>query len=585
MSFSRIRWRVAVCYIGLIVLAMTVLSAYLLGSVRDTYLANLRSELVSEAHFAGDALSPTLAQNGSNELASLVDYYADLSGVRITIVSTDGAVLGDSQEDSARMDNLLYRPEVQEALSSGEGTSIRFNRVANYSVMYVAVAVADGDQTVGIVRLALPLDQIRADIDRLRGAIVGGTVVVALLALLLAVGIAERTAYPVRRLIEAVQRMTEGDLDTRLIPTTCDEVGTLTRTFNRMADHLRETINRLDDERAQLMVVFEHMADGVLITDGEGIVHLINPAALALFDVSAEDALNRTLVQVVREHRIVEVWQTFRESGEDQVELIEAGPRGLFLQVVVTSLTTIEPGASLIIVQDLSHVRRLETIRREFISNISHELRTPLAAVKAVVDTLRDGALEDPPVAQHFLDRLDDEIDALTQMVEELLELSSIESGRVPIRLIPTTLENIILPSVERLQLQADRAQLDVEIDIPADAPLVLGDLARLHQVVVNLLHNAIKFTPPGGKVSISAKAGEGEVVIAVSDTGVGIPGDVLPRIFERFYKEDRARSGGGTGLGLAIAKHVVQAHGGRIWAESTEGKGSTFYIALLAGG
>ena len=585
MSFSRIRWRIAVCYIGLIVLAMTVLTVYLLGSVRDTYLANLRSELVSEAHFAGDALSPTLAQNGSNELASLVDYYADLSGVRITIVSTDGAVLGDSQEDSARMDNLLYRPEVQEALLSGEGTSIRFNRVANYSVMYVAVAVADGDQTVGIVRLALPLDQIRADIDRLRRTIVGGTVVVALLALLLAVGIAERTAYPVRRLIEAVQRMTEGDLDTRLIPTTRDEVGTLTRTFNRMADHLRETINRLDDERAQLMVVFEHMADGVLITDGEGLVHLINPAALAIFDVSAEDALNRTLVQVVREHRIVEVWQTFRESGEDQVELIEAGPRGLFLQVIVTSLTTIEPGASLIILQDLSHVRRLETIRREFISNISHELRTPLAAVKAVVDTLRDGALEDPPVAQHFLDRLDDEIDALTQMVEELLELSSIESGRVPIRLIPTTLENIILPSVERLQLQADRAQLDVEVDIPADVPLVLGDLARLHQVVVNLLHNAIKFTPPGGKVSISAKAGEGEVVIAVSDTGVGIPGDVLPRIFERFYKEDRARSGSGTGLGLAIAKHVVQAHGGRIWAESTEGKGSTFYIALLAEG
>lgn len=585
MSFSRIRWRIAVCYIGLIVLAMTVLTVYLLGSVRDTYLANLRSELVSEAHFAGDALSPTLAQNGSNELASLVDYYADLSGVRITIVSTDGAVLGDSQEDSARMDNLLYRPEVQEALLSGEGTSIRFNRVANYSVMYVAVAVADGDQTVGIVRLALPLDQIRADIDRLRRTIVGGTVVVALLALLLAVGIAERTAYPVRRLIEAVQRMTEGDLDTRLIPTTRDEVGTLTRTFNRMADHLRETINRLDDERAQLMVVFEHMADGVLITDGEGLVHLINPAALAIFDVSAEDALNRTLVQVVREHRIVEVWQTFRESGEDQVELIEAGPRGLFLQVIVTSLTTIEPGASLIILQDLSHVRRLETIRREFISNISHELRTPLAAVKAVVDTLRDGALKDPPVAQHFSDRLDDEIDALTQMVEELLELSSIESGRVPIRLIPTTLENIILPSVERLQLQADRAQLDVEVDIPADVPLVLGDLARLHQVVVNLLHNAIKFTPPGGKVSISAKAGEGEVVIAVSDTGVGIPGDVLPRIFERFYKEDRARSGSGTGLGLAIAKHVVQAHGGRIWAESTEGKGSTFYIALLAEG
>jgi two-component system phosphate regulon sensor histidine kinase PhoR len=226
-------------------------------------------------------------------------------------------------------------------------------------------------------------------------------------------------------------------------------------------------------------------------------------------------------------------------------------------------------------------VRRLETVRRDFISNISHELRTPLASLKALADTLRDGALEDPPAAQRFLDRMEVEVDALTQMVQELLELSRIESGQVGFEMAQVPVVNVVRPPVERLRPQAERADLQLSVDLAPDLPPVLADAERMQQVITNLVHNAIKFTPPGGEVAISATAGEGEVIISVRDTGVGIPADDLPRIFERFYKADRARSGGGTGLGLAIAKHIVLAHGGRIWAESVEGRGSTFYVAL----
>jgi two-component system phosphate regulon sensor histidine kinase PhoR len=247
----------------------------------------------------------------------------------------------------------------------------------------------------------------------------------------------------------------------------------------------------------------------------------------------------------------------------------------------------------LVILQDLTQIRRLEMVRRDFISNISHELRTPLASLKALVDTLRDGALDDPPAAQRFLNRIETEVDSLTQMVQELLELSRIESGQVPLRLVPTPVAEVVTPPVERLHPQAERAGLGLSLALPPGLPLVLADAERAQQVVTNLVHNAIKFTRPGGQVTVRAYAVEdegrepasarhrSEIVIEVVDTGVGIPADDLPRIFERFYKADRARSGGGTGLGLAIAKHIVQGHGGRIWAESVEGRGSKFYFSL----
>ncbi len=582
--FRNIRWRIAIPYMILILLAMIGLVVYLSDLVRDMYLADLEAELTTEARLIGDVLASSHAcDEPGGDLDAQARRYADLLGVRVTIIGADGTVLGESHEDRTKMDNHLYRLEVQQALAKGQGSSVRFSQTVGYEMMYVAVPVMAEGRVTGIARVALPLRQIEAHVARLRQTVLSAMLITTSLAVLMALLIAERTARPVRQLTEVVQRMTEGDLSARLLPITRDEIGTLTRAFNQMADRLQETITTLDEERGRLTAVLDNMADGVLITDGDGRVRLINPAAARLLGTDIEAALDRSFAQVARDHRMIALWQQCHEGGGERIESVELDRRGPFLQAIVTPLQDTEPRACLVILQDLTQVRRLETVRRDFISNISHELRTPLASLKALVDTLRDGALEDPTAARHFLDRMETEVDALTQTVQELLELSRIESGQVPFRLTPVAVAEVVLPPVERLRPQAERFVLRLTVDLPSDLPPVLADAERIQQAVTNLVHNAVKFTPSGGEVTISAAVSKDEVVVSVRDTGVGIPADDLPRIFERFYKADQARSGGGTGLGLAIAKHIVQGHGGRIWAESVEGRGSTFYFSLPA--
>jgi two-component system phosphate regulon sensor histidine kinase PhoR len=334
----------------------------------------------------------------------------------------------------------------------------------------------------------------------------------------------------------------------------------------------------LEDQRARLADVLDQMTDGVLIVDPEGRVALINPAARRMF--STKDPAGRSVTEVLRHHQLVSTWHRCQETGEAQTEAVELPARRQFLQITAIP-DRLVPGGSLIFLQDLTRVRRLETVRRDFISNLSHELRTPLASLKALTETLSEGALEDPPAARRFLARMETEVDALTQMTNELLELTKIESGQVPLDLKPLAPHTLLVSASERMRLQAERAGLEVHLRIPDDLPNILADFARLEQVLVNLIHNAVKFTPPGGQITLSAAMEDRFVRFSVRDTGEGIPAEILPRIFERFYKADRARSGGGTGLGLSIARHMVEAHGGKIWAESEENQGSTFSFTI----
>ncbi len=318
------------------------------------------------------------------------------------------------------------------------------------------------------------------------------------------------------------------------------------------------------------------------MVDPQGGIVLINQAAEHIFGIDAETAMGRSLVETLRLHQIVNVWQKANQDGTTVIQEIDLINQRKSLQVIATPLGGVLTGNILLILQDVTRIRRLETIRRDFVSNISHELRTPLASLKALTETLLDGALEDPPASRRFLTRIETEVDSLALMVQELLELTRIESGRVPLEIENTTPEKLIQGAVERLQMQAERAGLAIAVQCDPDLPMVMADIPRMQQVLMNLLHNAIKFTPAGGSIELFAYPHEGgQVVFGVRDTGVGISPDDLARIFERFYKADRSRSGGGTGLGLAISKHLVEAHNGRIWAESVEGRGSTFYFVL----
>jgi len=582
--FRKLRWRIALPYVALILVATLGLTVYISDQVRQVRLADLEAQLLADARLLADGAAPLLQEKADPQvLDGLARRWAAALEARVTVIGADGVVLGESHEDRTQMDNHLLRPEVRQALKAGQGSSVRPSATLGYEMMYVAVPIRNGPgQVLGIMRVALPVAEIEANVNRLRRSIVLAGLATALAATLLAVFLAGRMTEPLRQLTAVAGRLAAGDLNARLFSSRRDEVGQLTAAFNHMADRLREQMTSLAEERGRLTTVLDHMADGVLITDREGQVQLINAAAARLLNTDEQRALGRSFAQVAPHYPLIELWKRCREQGGEQTDTVEISRHGLFLQAIITPFAEAEAQGYLIILQDLTRIRRLETVRRDFISNISHELRTPLAGLKALVDTLRGGAIKNPPAARRFLKRMDAEVDALTQMVEELLELSRIESGQAPLRLTPTPVAEVVIPPVDRLRPQAERAGLELTISLPPDLPPVLADVERARQVLTNLVHNAIKFTPSGGRVTVAAQTAAEGMLFSVQDTGVGIAAEDLPRIFERFYKADRARSGGGTGLGLAIARHIVQGHGGRIWAESVAGQGSTFYFTLL---
>ncbi len=460
-----------------------------------------------------------------------------------------------------------------------------FRRISGRIALFYTLLIAALFGTVSIIFAQTSCLADSGCVSRVLGL---AAVVGVLAAIGIAWTVADRTTRPLRAVGEAADRIAAGGTTSRILPYRRDEVGDLIIAFNRMVDSQRDQIDRLSEEHQQFGIVLDQMADGVLITDGLSHVTLINPAACRMLRTEEDEAIGRSFAAVVRQHQLIELWQRCQVQGAEQIEAVEIG-MDMFLQAVVTPFEQKGASGYLIILQDLTQVRRLQTMRRDFISNLSHELRSPLASLRAVVETLQDGALDDPPAAVRFLDRAEREVDTMTQMVEELTELSQIESGQIRLRLAPVTIQEIVDVPLERSREQAERAGLELLLELPDGLPPVLVDSERIQQVVTNLLHNAIKFTPPGGTVILAASIDEAgnaapyELTVAISDTGSGIAKQDLSRIFERFYKSDRARTRGrgGTGLGLAIARHIIQSHGGRLWVRSKEGKGSTFYFTL----
>jgi len=369
--------------------------------------------------------------------------------------------------------------------------------------------------------------------------------------------------------------------ETRIASFSTNEIEQLEKTINHSVVEIHRKFDSYSSDTRVFTSILNNMNDGILVIDLSGQVKLINKAAADLFSVEIHQAETHTLVEVLRNHVIEGLWQNCLESQKIQTIDTEISPLHQFIRCIATPLAPQLPGSVLLLFQDLTRIHQLEIIRQDFVSNVSHELRTPLASLKALVETLQESASQDPETSKKFLERMDTEIDNLTQMVQELLELSKIESERVPLDKRKTSPNELLSKVGERMQLQVQRGKLDLIIDAKQKLPDIMVDVNQMEQVLVNLIHNAIKFTPPGGKITLSAIHQNNELVFSIKDTGIGIPPRDIERIFERFYKVDRARSAHGTGLGLSIARHLVEAHGGRIWVESIQTKGSTFFFSI----
>ncbi|MEA4810960.1 MAG: ATP-binding protein [Anaerolineaceae bacterium] len=358
------------------------------------------------------------------------------------------------------------------------------------------------------------------------------------------------------------------------------EIQSLKQALQSTARQIEEKISQLNKEQVMLSTVLGQMTDGVLLADHSGRVELLNKAAEGIFNTSESKAIGRSVVEVMRHHSLIDLWEKTL-LGESSTIAFEMGVEHKYLQVVGIPLGDKLPGRSMLLFQDLTKTHQLERVRRDFISNISHELRTPMASLKAISETLLDGALEDTNLSRKFVLRMDTEVDNLTMMVNELLELSRIEAGRMNLEFQRIQPCKLMAKPVERMALQAERAGLSLAQSCSPDLPPIFGDSDRLGQVFINLIHNAIKFTPAGGHIDVGAWVHDRDIIFCVRDNGVGISPKDQKRIFERFYKADRSRAGGGTGLGLSICRHMVEAHSGEIWVESVEGEGSAFFFRI----
>lgn len=572
----RIRWRIAIPYLILLIVTVTVLTSLSVTHIREQETFRLQQRLGDSAQLialqAGELFDSEENGIGLIDLTNSASYSLEIA---VTILTPDGKIMASSLPPEDRPAMPLTMPEVSSALQTGIG----YAKTPN--LMSAAVQILDdAGHFIGLVQVQAPLSIIQMNLSRLTWLAIASIVVGSAAVILLVFFAHESTSKPIEALSIAAQQMSMGNFANLNFPESSFELEELSEALKAMSFQLGAQIDALTGERAKLSAVLNQMTDGVMIVDADGRVQLLNPAAERIFQIRESAGMGRSIVEVVRYHQLVDLWRKAK-NGDREGMTLEIGPQHLFLQVLVIPLKTALPGNSMILFQDLTQLRRLETVRRDFISNVSHELRTPLASLKALAETLQEGALDDPPAARRFIIRMETEIDNLTQLVNELLELSRIESGKVPLsfhRIKPCDLLN---PAYERMSLQAERAGLELVLDCPAELPAVFADPPRISQVLINLIHNAVKFTPPGGKIAVSAYQDLDQIVFFVRDTGVGIARKDLDRIFERFYKADRARSGGGTGLGLSIARHMIESHGGSIWAESEEQIGSTFYFSL----
>ena len=574
--------RITLIYVTVVVSVIIAFAIYLIGFVNDSSAADLEERLERQALLVRD-LTARLFDDSPDQarIQSASVLAAEFSEMRVTVFAAEGTVLADVGNSPDAPVASASAPEVVSALNSGKSVSARAETTGGQEHAFVAVPIIFNGETVGVARAS----RITSEIDSQNVSLVIGIIFSSAIVLILSVGLAYFLAQRASRSMEAAadgaRRFANGDLDYRMDTSSYPGAEELAEAFNQMASTITDQIRNLTTESNQLSVILDTMADGVIVVNSNGQVELMNLSAEWMLESPNREADRIQLAEVVRDHGILQLVSEAKATRQTRQAELELVHRRRFLNVIATPLSEGSDEGVLLTLQDVTSLWQVETTRREFVSNVSHELRSPLAAIRAMTETLQDGALNDTDTAQDFLTRILNDTQRMTTMVNELLELSRLESGQAPIHLAPVSLESVVAEIESRFDVSPDHERLKLETNVPDGIPLVMGEADKLNQVLANLVENAVKVTGDGGLISISANATDRWVEVKVSDNGIGIAREHLPHVFERFYKVDRSRRDGGTGLGLAIVKHLVQAHGGDIKVESVEGEGSAFSFTL----
>ena len=575
-----IRGKLFAISLGLIGLAALTSGVLVETVMRSLLVERLTEELTRVAGVAAQALALVDEPLTPGTQQPLVERLGHLAHGRVTVVRADGVVIADSSLSRAELattENHADRPEVRRAVASGRGIATRYSETIGTEMMYVAVPLRGA--AGGVVRVAMSLGEVEALIAHMRWLITGAV----LLGLAIAAGMGGLASYLASRsLLELVTRaraLASGARDQRLSLPDSDELGGLAGSFNQMADELDRTLRALSDERDRVHAILESLTDGVLALDEKAQLSGINGAALSLLGLG-QAAAGTPLIEIIRVPELLAIVGRAQEGTTAHAEFTWPGsPRRTLL---ATAAPQRARGTCVVVLRDVTELRRLETMRRDFVANVSHELRTPVSIISANVETLASGALDDPQRAEEFLGAVQRNAERLTRLVTELLDLSRIEAGHIDLDLKPMTAEGAVGAVLDLLETRAHDRDLALDIAVEDDLTFV-GDARSLEQVLINLVDNAIKYTPRGGRVGIDIKREGSDALFEVWDTGPGVPLSHRARLFERFYRVDpgRSRDMGGTGLGLSIVKHLVEVMRGTVGMRPREPNGSVFFVRL----
>jgi two-component system phosphate regulon sensor histidine kinase PhoR len=583
----RLLWQLFPSYLLITLISLLAASWYASEAMRHFFLDQTATDLKARAALLEKQITGLLLPLQKNAVDSICKEAGRLSATRITVILPDGTVIGDSRETPRLMDNHANRPEIITALAGQTGRSLRFSKTLMQRMLYVAVPVKDRQSVVAVLRTSLPATAVETEIRSIQLKIALGGCIIALLAAGISWVVSRRISHPIEQMKKSAEQFAGGDLSHRLVSPATEEMAGLADAMNQMAAQLGDRIETIISQRNQLETVLASMLEGVIAVDTEERIVTINRAAAQLFENEPANCQGKSIEEVIRSPAMQQfIRHSLRNKSpsEEDITVFQNEERVIDVKGSPLLDTNQHQIGTLMVFHDVTQLRRLENMRRDFVANVSHEIKTPLTAIKGFVETLQQGNVEKAHEKERFLGIIQKHVDRLNAIVEDLLALSRIEQEdeRKEIKFEKVNLSDLFRAAIQLCRPKAEEKKIRIDLDCEKDATAIF-DPALIEQAVVNLLDNAIKYSDSQSSITLKSHQQNSEVIISVQDHGIGIAQKHLPRLFERFYRVDRARSRnmGGTGLGLAIVKHIAQAHGGHVSVESKLGEGSCFSIHL----